>query len=166
MKIDLKSDSYLFSFDNFLLILAQLLIAGQVSTTCNLILTVIFLRLFHHGSSPVPRKLRHLVFKVIAPMVFFDVKEDSKSAETITQVEPSSKENGKKLNSVDRVEKANMESLMELLRSLKHRERSKDEIYTGEWQTVAKILDRLLFTLNILSMIIAFGYGYTKLYTY
>ena len=85
-------------------------------------------------------------------MIFFDVKADSKS-ETITQVEPTSKENGQQFDSV---EKANMNSLIELLRSLKQRERSKDEIYTGEWQTVAKILDRLLFNLNILSMIIAF----------
>ena len=161
----MKKKSCPFSFGNFLLITAQLLIGVQISTTCNLILTVIFLRLFHHGPSPVPRKLRHLVFKIIAPMIFFDVKADSES-ETITQVEPTSKENGQKLHSVDGVEKANMESLMKLLRSLKQSERSKDEIYTREWQTVAKILDRLLFNLNILSMIIAFGYGYTKLYTY
>ena len=133
-----------------------------MSTTCNLILTVIFLRVFHHGPTPVPLKLRHLVFNIVAPLIFFDVKADSKS-ETITQVEPTSKENGQQFDSV---EKANMNSLIELLRSLKQRERSKDEIYTGEWQTVAKILDRLLFNLNILSMIIAFGYGYTKLYTY
>ena len=47
-----------------------------------------------------------------------------------------------------------------------HLEDHTNEYYIEEWQTMAKILDRLLFTLNVVSMIIAFGYGYTVLYTY
>ena len=98
----------------------------------------------------------------------FDVKVDENS-ENISQVVPSAQENRQnnvKLDSADQNEKANMASLLELLKSLKQPERNKDEMFIKEWNTVAKVLDRLLFILNILSMIIAFGYGYTKLYTY
>ena len=139
-----------------------------MSTTCNLILTVIFLRLFHHGPSPVPWKLRHIVFGIIAPLILFDVKEDG-NPENVSQVAPNAQEHQQKnvkLDSTDPKEKPSMESLLELLNSLKQPERNKDEMFIKEWQTIAKILDRLLLILNMLSMTIAFGYGYTKLYTY
>ena len=152
-------------------IAAQLLIAGQVSTTLNLILTVIFLRLFHHGPSPAPRKLSHLAFKIIAPAILFDVNIDSNS-QNISQVEPneqSTKENGQKimeLISTGNKEKASGESLLEMFKTLKKMEGSEDEKNIKEWQTIAKILDRLLFILNVISFVIAFGYGYTTVYTY
>ena len=145
---------------------AQLLISGQVSTTCNLILTVMFLRLFHHGPSPVPPKLRHLVFKIIAPMIFFDENVDRNSENTSEVVlnKQSIKENDQdiqELDSIDHKEKTNMESLLEMLKTLKN----EDEKNIKEWQTIAKVLDKLLFILNVISFVIAFGYGYTKLYT-
>ena len=107
-------------------------------------------------------------------MIFFDVKMDGNS-ENISQIVPSTKENGQnivelngqksiKVNSAGH--KENMELLLELLKSLKQLEGSEDERFVKEWQTIAKILDRLLFILNIISFVIAFGYGYTTLYTY
>ena len=169
IEIEFQSKIYHFNFVNYFL-LAQLLIAGQVSTTCNLILTVIFLRLFHHGPSPVPRKLRHIVFNIVAPMIFFDVKVDriSENISPVVPNKPSTKENGHEiteLDSTDHKEKANMESLLEMFKTLKNFEGREDEINLKEWQTIAKVLDRLLFILNVISFSIAFGYGYTKLYT-
>ena len=105
---------------------------------------------------------------MIAPLIFFDVQVDGNS-ENISQVAPSAQEHQQKntkLDSADQKEKASMESLLELLNSLKQPGRNKDEMFIKEWQTIAKILDRLLLILNMLSMTIAFGYGYTKLYTY
>ena len=133
---------------------------------------MIFLRLFHHEPSPVPINLRNIVFKIIAPIIFFNVNINS-SSRNIPQVLPtkqnlSQKENGQQnvgLNSGDYKENTNMETLLELLKALKKSEASEDEMCIKEWQTTAKVLDRLLFILNILSMVIAFGYGYTKLYT-
>ena len=147
------------------------MIVGQFSTTCNLILTVIFLRLFHHGPSPVPRKLRHLVFNIVAPMIFFDVKVD-RNSENISQVVASTefiKESGdkiKKLDSTGHKEKPNIESLFEMFKTLKKLEGNEDEKNIKEWQTIAKVLDRLLFILNVILFIIAFGYGYTTVYTH
>ena len=128
--------------------------AGQVSTTCNLILTVIFLRLFHHEPTPVPRKLRYLAFKIIAPMIFFDVKLD-RNFENISQVVPNKEtmtENDQKDEDKDC--------------AVKQRERGDKDMYIKEWQTVVKVLDKLLFILNVISFVIAFGYGYTTLYTH
>ena len=137
---------------NSLLILsAQLLIAGQISTTCNLILTVIFLRLFHHGPSPVPCKLRHLVFNIIAPLIFFDVKVAGNNILKVVPNEKTMKENGQKTTNIDS--------------TLKQPESGDNQRYIKEWQTVAKVLDRLLFILNIISFVISFGYAYTILYT-
>ena len=107
-------------------------------------------------------------------MIFFDVKVD-RNSENMSQIVPSTNENGQniveingqkimKVNSAG--QKENMESLLELLKSLKQLEGSEDEKYIKEWQAIAKILDRLLFILNIISFVIAFGYGYTILYTY
>ena len=137
---------------NYLLFLSgQLLVANQISTTCNLILTVIFLRLFHHGPSPVPRKLRHLVFNIIAPMIFFDVKVAGNKIAKVVPNEKTMKENGQKTTEVDS--------------TMKQPDVGEDEMHIKEWQTVAKVLDKLLFILNIISYVIAFGYGYTILYT-
>ena len=165
MKLNFKRSN----FNHF--IVAQLLIAGQISTTCNLILTVIFLRLFHHGPSPVPHKLRHLVFNIIAPAIFFEMKADRYS-DHISQVVPnkqSTKENGQKVVEIDsnnHKEKANKESPSEMLETLTKLEASKGERNIREWQTIAKVLDKLLFILNVISFIIAFGYGYTTVYTH
>ena len=104
-------------------------------------------------------------------MILFDVKVD-RNSENISQVVPSKefiKENGQKimeLDSTDNKEKANKESLLETFKTLKKWEGNEDEKNIKEWQAIAKILDRLLFTLNVISFIIAFGYGYTTVYTY
>ena len=93
-------------------------------------------------------------------MVFFDVNM-YRISENISQVSPREKENGQsnvELNSTDPKEKANMESL-------KKNAESENELYIRESQTIAKVLDKLLFILNILFMAIAFGYGFTTLYT-
>ena len=107
-------------------------------------------------------------------MILFDVIVD-KNSENISQIVPSTKGNGQNIvesngqkimkeHSTGHTE--NMESLLELLKSLKQLEGSEDERFIKEWQAIAKILDRLLFILNIISFAIAFGYGYTTLYTY
>ena len=104
-------------------------------------------------------------------MILFDVKVD-RNSENISQVVPSKefiKENGQKImefDSTDNKEKANKESLLEMFKTLKKWEGNEDEKNIKEWQAIAKILDRLLFTLNVISFIIAFGYGYTTVYTY
>ena len=103
-------------------------------------------------------------------MILFDVKLD-RNSKNISQVVPnkqSTKENDQniqELDSIDHKEKTNMESLLEIFKTLKKLEVNEDEKNLKEWQTIAKVLDRLLFILNVISFIIAFGYGYTKLYT-
>ena len=132
-------------------VLAQLLIAGQISTTCNLILTVIFLRLFHHRPSPVPRKLRYVVFKLVAPMIFFDIDLEGKNIAKVVPNDQLMKEKGEKPADIDS--------------TLQQPKGGEDQMYMKEWQTIAKVLDKLLFIVNIISFVIAFGYGYTILYT-
>ena len=79
----------------------------------------------------------------MAPIIFFDVKVD-RNSENISQVEPneqSTKENGQKIkeiDSTDHKEKTNMESLLEMLKTLKKLEESEDGKNLEEWQTVAK----------------------------
>ena len=106
-------------------------------------------------------------------MIFFDVNMDRISA-NISQVLPgkenlSEKENEQRnleLDSTDHTEKANVETLLQFLKALKKIAESEDELYIKEWQMIAKVLDKLLFILNILCMIIAVGYVFTILYTY
>ena len=101
-------------------------------------------------------------------MIHFDVFVDK----NVSQIEPneqSTKENGQKIkeiDSTDHKEKKNIESLLEMLKTLKKLEGNEDERNLKEWQTIAKILDKLLFIFNVISFIIAFGYGYTTVYTY
>ena len=71
-----------------------------------------------------------------------------------------------KQNSTECKEKVTMETFLEFFKAFKQLEGSEDEMYTREWQTIAKILDRLLFILNVISFVIAFGYGYTAMYTH
>ena len=141
-----------FIHDCLLVPSAQLLVANQISTTCNLILTVIFLRLFHHGPSPLPRKLRYIVFSIIAPMILFDIKVADNNVSKVAPNESTLKEKGQESVEEDS--------------TLKQTEEGEDERYIKEWQSVAKVLDKLLFILNIISFVIAFGYSYTILYTY
>ena len=106
-------------------------------------------------------------------MIFFDVNMDRISA-NISQVLPrkenlSEKENWQRnleLDSTDHEEKEKVETLLQLLKALKKIAGSEDELYVKEWQMIAKVLDKLLFILNILCMIIAVGYVFTILYTY
>ena len=106
-------------------------------------------------------------------MILFDVNMD-RNSENISQVVPgkenlSEKENGQRnleLDSTDHTEKANVVTLLQLLKALKKNAESEDELYIKEWQMIAKVLDKLLFILNILCMIITVGYVFTILYTY
>ena len=74
-------------------------------------------------------------------MIFFDVNMDRISA-NISQVLPrkenlSEKENGQRnleLDSTDHTEKANVETLLELLKASKKIAESEDELYIKEWQ--------------------------------
>ena len=103
---------------------------------------------------------------MIAPLILFNVKVDE-NFENISQAVPqSSRENEQKnmeIDSAGHKENKNMESLLELFK--KKLEGNKDERNINEWQAIAKVLDRLLFIVNVISFIIAFGYGYTTLYT-
>ena len=83
-----------------------------------------------------------------------------------TQSKTESEQNIVELNSTDNKEKVNIETFLEFFKAFKQLEGSEDEMCTREWQTIAKIFDRLLFILNVISFIIAFGYGYTTLYTH
>ena len=104
-------------------------------------------------------------------MIFFHVNVD-RNSENISQVVPSEKfikENGQNiinLDATDNKEKANMESLLEMFKTLKKLEEREDERNIKEWQTIAKVLDKLLFILNVISFIIAFCYGYITVYTH
>ena len=92
-------------------------------------------------------------------MILIDVFVDR----NISQIEPneqSTKDNGQKIKEIDSTEhkeKKNMESLLEMLKILKNS--------LKEWQTIATVLDELIFILNVISFIIAFGYWYITLYT-
>ena len=83
-------------------------------------------------------------------MIFFDVKVAGNKIAKIVPNEKTMKENGQKTTEVDS--------------TLKQPDVGEDETHIKEWQTVAKVLDKLLFILNIISYLIAFGYGYTILY--
>ena len=80
-------------------------------------------------------------------MILFDVNVD-RNSENISQVVPSKefiKGNGQKimeLDSTDNKEKANMESLLEMYKTLKKWEGNEDEKNMKEWQTIAKVLDK------------------------
>ena len=100
-------------------------------------------------------------------MILIDVFVDR----NISQIEPneqSTKDNGQKIKEIDSTEhkeKKNMESLLEMLKILKKLVESEDENSLKEWQTIATVLDKLIFILNVISFIIAFGYWYITLYT-
>ena len=65
---------------------AQLLIGGQISSTLNLFLTVVILRLFHHDSTPIPKAFRFVAFKIISPIVFFDAGNVNVGASGVSAV--------------------------------------------------------------------------------
>ena len=46
------------------------------------------------------------------------------------------------------------------------KQQDKNEVYMKEWKAIAKVLDRLLFILNVLMIVTAFGYGYIRLCTH
>ena len=85
-------------------------------------------------------------------MIFFDVKVTDNNVSKVVPNEPKLKDNSQKSVEADS--------------TLKQPEQGEDERYIKEWQIVAKVLDKLLFILNIISFVIAFGYSYTILYTY
>ena len=84
-------------------------------------------------------------------MTFFDVKLAGNKIAKVVPNEKTLKEKNQKTTEVDS--------------KLKQPDVGEDETHIKEWQTVAKVLDKLLFILNVISYLIAFGYGYTILYT-
>ena len=84
-------------------------------------------------------------------MIFFDIDMEGHNISKIVPNEQLMKEKGEKTAEVDS--------------TLKQPNGGEDEMYIKEWQTIAKVLDKLLFIVNIISFVIAFGYGYTILYT-
>ena len=85
-------------------------------------------------------------------MIFFDMKLTGNNIlQKFYQNEKTMKENGQKTTEVDS--------------TFKQPDVGEDEAHIKEWQTVAKVLDKLLFILNVISYVIAFGYGYTIWYT-
>ena len=69
--------------------------------------------------------------------------------------------NDKDADSKKCVENVNTGSVLKF----RHMDQDEKERHIREWQAVAKILDKLLLFINLLFMIIAFGYCYTVLYT-
>ena len=58
----------------------------------------------------------------------------------------------------------NSKSRPDMYNTLKQQD--KNEMYKKEWQAIAKVLDRLLFILNVLLIVTAFGYVYIRLCTH
>ena len=126
---------FLLSLQDVVLLTAQLLIGGQISSGVNLILTVLFLRFFHHQStSSVPRRLKHLTFGIIAPAIFYDLK-------------PVNYKNERKDD--DQNEASNLEKEGEVERVTREKNVPGDEKNVLEWQMVSKVFDRLLFIINV-----------------
>ena len=84
-------------------------------------------------------------------MIFFDVKVLGNNISEVVPKHQTLKENDHKTTKIDSTSK--------------QPEIRGDETYIKEWQTVAKVLEKLLFILNIISFVIAFGYAYTILCT-
>ena len=149
----------------------QLLIGGQISSTLNLFLTVIILRLFHHDSTPEPKTLRFVAFKIIAPMVIFDVGNVGVGANSVSTVisetaqeheNPDDKRSQEAKSSKEFLEPEALFALFQKLQNIK-----KDEMYRnkGEWQLVSRVLDRVLFVLNLVFISVGFAYGYITIAT-
>ena len=145
---------------------AQLLIGGQVCSAINLLLTVVFLRLFHHQPpAPVPKRLRYFVFRIVAPVTLYNRNTNVTQNEDKVQptdVEPNYDvstecENRNQVHSADAMPKKSEEipSIMEEFDT---------ERNGGEWQVMSRILDRFLFMLNVVAMSIALSYAYITLY--
>ena len=125
---------------------------------------MVFLGLFHH-QGPVPRGLRFVVFRIIGPMTFFNIKAfDNVNSENVATVSPNNKETITKIR--NHTEHLETETVIMLYKIIKQIEGHDNEKYQLEWQIVSRILDRFLFLLNVIYMAIAFGYGYITLYTY
>ena len=79
----------------------------------------------------------------------------------------SIKDNGQKNvenDSAANKKEENSKSRLDTYNTLKQQD--KNEMYLKEWQAIATVLDRLLFILNVLLLVTAFGYGYIRLCTH
>ena len=141
----------------------QLLVSGEVSTTINLILTVLFLRIYHHEPTPVPPRLHYIVFRVIAPLVFYSVKLGRKYGGTLELV-PTIR------NVLPNDQKIATKQVKEDSKMCSHGCKLEPPVEsvsaTQKWQEICKVLDRLLFIVNTFCAIVAFSYGYASLYTH
>ena len=120
-------------------------------------MTAVFLRMFHHAPSPVPRNLRYLVFEITARLVFFDVKRIGDHHKNSQVASTDDEQNG--VAELDEGKKRNVVSLKQL-------DENEDEVHVREWQAVAKILEKLVFWFNVLGLSVSYCYCYSVMLTY
>ena len=68
------------------------------------------------------------------------------------------------MKSTENKKNENQKSSLEKYNPLEQQEENK--LYVNEWQIIVKVLDRLLFILNVVLIVTAFGYGYITLSTH
>ena len=140
----------------------------------NLLLTVVFLKLYHQRPpSPVPKRLRYFVFKVVAPVTFYTRTTNVIQNEEKVQpacVEPKYvKETSDVSTEYGKENQEHPEDIMSQKPKEKFspmQEEFDTEYNDEEWQIISRILDRFLFMLNVFAMSTALGYGYITLYTH
>ena len=137
-------------------ITAEFIVAGQVSTTIDLLLTIVIIGIFYKDpSAPIPRWLKYTTFELIKPVTFI---EETK----FTKVSP--KENEPKIK-YDNDEKHSGDEK----RKNKHRKKiQQDDTRLNEherqWQMVAKIWDRFLFIVNLSAVLTSCLYVFIEMY--
>ncbi len=144
-------------------VVAQLLVFSQIAASLNLLNTVVTLALYYHQPSvPVPRRLYHIIFNIVAPRVRFDVGNlDRKRKQN---------ENRKSTKKPDKVhpilDKPEVELNTDGTQSVgKEDDASGVQDYALEWQMLAQVVDRVLFlstaAIVALCVPIAFIYLYS-----
>ena len=98
-------------------------------------------------------------------MTFYNIKDyNDDSPENISKVSPNSKDTKTKIGKrTDLMDKETLVMLHKIIKELNGQGNDRNKL---EWQIVSRILDRFLFLLNVISMILAIGYGYITLFTY
>ena len=103
----------------------------------------------------MPRNLRDLVFGITARLVFFDVKRIRDHHKNSQVASTDDEQNG--VTEPDEGRKRNAESLKQL---------DENEDHVREWQTMAKILEKLVFWFNVLGLCVSYCYCYSVMLTY
>ena len=135
-----------------------------MTSTVNLIVTVVILGAFHQSETPVPQWLKILVFNVIGPITCIQVND--RNLNNITpNYDPKNTMDGSPevaLQNLKCDENITTESNEHITRI----EKSSDENYPMDWKIVSRILDRFMFILNIIAVTFALGYFYITLFTH